>query len=124
MYHYMIPPEISLLTPFPLPQTNTVVDPPAQSTVSPAPFALVAPLPKRDPIRAAGEWRDREAERHEKKHGKIHRPGVTWDLGEDPQSPPQVLPQRNFFAENLDVMVHRGCVIADEPATVVLICCS
>ena len=26
--------------------------------------------------------------RREKKHGKIRRPGVTWDLGEDPPEPP------------------------------------
>ena len=88
-YSYTVSPEISsTLTPFPLPKTNTVVESPAQSTVSPAPFTLVAPFPERDPIRAAGEWRGREAERREKKHGKIRRPGVTWDLGEDPPEPP------------------------------------
>ena len=84
-----VSPKISLmLTPFPFPQTNTVVESPAQSTVSPVPFALVTPLPERNPICAAGEWRDREAERRKKKHGKIHHPGVTWDLGEDPPEPP------------------------------------
>lgn len=96
-----------------LAQTNTVVESPAQVTVNPAPFALVAPLPERDPIRAAGEWRDREAERREKKHGKIQWPGVTWDLGEDPPEPLRALPPRNFFAENLDVMaqttIERRC---------------
>ena len=53
------------------------------STVSP--FSLIGNrLPEHDPIQAAGEWRDREAERREKKPGKIRRPEVTWDLGEHP----------------------------------------
>ena len=87
-YSYSLSRNIVDANAFPLPQTNTVVESPAQSTVSPAPFALVAPIPERDPIRAAGEWRDREAQRREKKHGKIRRPGVTWDLGEDPPELP------------------------------------
>ena len=74
------------------------------------------PLSECDPIRAAGEWRDREAERCEKKHGKIRRPGVPGILVKIHQSLPRVLLPRNFFADNLDAMVHRGCVIVDEPA--------
>lgn len=65
--------------------TNTVVGSPAQSTVSHAPFPPIAPPPVRDPMIATTEWRDREeAERREQKRGKVLRPGVTFDVAEDP----------------------------------------
>lgn len=65
--------------------TNTVVESPAQSTVGPAPFPPLSPPPIRDPMLATTEWRDREeAERREQKRGKILRPGVTFDVADDP----------------------------------------
>ncbi|KAG6332815.1 hypothetical protein ID866_6270, partial [Astraeus odoratus] len=66
--------------------TNTVVESPAQSTVGATPFP---PISVRDPMAATSEWRDKEeAERRERKPGKIRRPGVTFDVAEDPPEPP------------------------------------
>lgn len=68
---------------------------PAQSVVSPSPFPPLIPPPVQDPMDATRTWRDREeAQRREKKAGKVRRPrpGVTFDLGEDPPEPPQGVP--------------------------------
>ncbi|KAF8447623.1 hypothetical protein L210DRAFT_850103 [Boletus edulis BED1] len=69
--------------------TNTVIGSPDQSTVSQAqPLPAIIPPATRDPLVAASEWRDREeAARRQRKTHRIRRPGVTFDLEEEPPSP-------------------------------------
>ncbi|KIM80761.1 hypothetical protein PILCRDRAFT_515548 [Piloderma croceum F 1598] len=63
--------------------TNTVVGSPTQSNRS-QPFA---PPPVRDPQLAAQEWRNRE-EAEMRSRAKRRRPGVVFDMEEDPPEPP------------------------------------
>ncbi|KAH7889279.1 hypothetical protein F5I97DRAFT_1801655 [Phlebopus sp. FC_14] len=66
--------------------TNTVIGSPAHSTISQAPlFPPIVPPPVRDPMVATSQWRDREeAARRQRKSGRIRRPGVTFDVDEEP----------------------------------------
>lgn len=70
-------------------QTNTVVGSPDHSTVSQAQPLPALMLPGvRDPLVATSEWREREeADRRERKTHRVRRPGVTFDLEEEPPSP-------------------------------------
>lgn len=46
------------------------------------------PLDVRDPLVATSEWRDREeAQRRARRTHRIRRPGVTFDVEEEPPSP-------------------------------------
>lgn len=62
---------------------------PDHSTVSQAqPLPPIIPPGIRDPLIATSEWRDREeAERRERRTHRIRRPGVTFDVEEEPPSP-------------------------------------
>lgn len=52
------------------------------------PLPPIIPPGIRDPLIAASEWRDREeADRRERRAYRIRRPGVTFDLEEEPPSP-------------------------------------
>ncbi|KAG9318772.1 hypothetical protein JVU11DRAFT_871 [Chiua virens] len=70
-------------------QTNTVVGSPDHSAVSQAqPLPRIIPPAVRDPLIATSEWRDREeAERRDRRKNRIRRPGVTFDVEEEPPSP-------------------------------------
>ncbi|KAG8217803.1 hypothetical protein J3R82DRAFT_5967 [Butyriboletus roseoflavus] len=69
--------------------TNTVIGSPDHSTVSQVqPLPPIIPPGIRDPLIATSEWRDREeAERRERRTHRIRRPGVTFDVEEEPPSP-------------------------------------
>jgi len=65
--------------------TNTVVGSPTQSSRSQTPFA---PPPIRDPLVATQEWRNREeAEMRSHTKERIRRPGIVFDMEEDPPEP-------------------------------------
>ena len=70
-------------------QTNTVIGSPDHSAISQAqPLPHIIPPGVRDPLVATSQWRDREeAERRERRTHRIRRPGVTFDLEEEPPSP-------------------------------------
>lgn len=66
-------------------QTNTVIGSPDHSTVSQVQPLPIIPPDVRDPLVATSEWR--EAERRERRTHRIRRPGVTFDVEEEPPSP-------------------------------------
>lgn len=67
------------------PQTNTAVGSPYVNQAQQLP--PVPPPPVRDPMLATGEWRDRTEEQQQKRKKNRPRPGVTFDVEEDPPSP-------------------------------------
>ncbi|KIK98860.1 hypothetical protein PAXRUDRAFT_133306 [Paxillus rubicundulus Ve08.2h10] len=68
--------------------TNTVIGSPEHSVVQAQPLPPIIPPAVRDPLIATTQWRDREeAERRERKKNRIRRPGVTFDVEEEPPSP-------------------------------------
>lgn len=65
--------------------TNTVLGSPTQSSRSQTPFA---PPPIRDPLVATQEWRNREeAEMRSSAKERRQRPGIVFDMEEDPPEP-------------------------------------
>lgn len=68
--------------------TNTVIGSPAHSALSQAqPLPPVAPPPFRDPMVATSQWRDREEAEQKRRKKSRPRPGVTFDVAEDPPDP-------------------------------------
>jgi len=63
---------------------NTVLESPAQSTVG---QAQSLPPPARDPMVATSQWRDREEAEQKMRKESRPRPGVTFDVDEDPPDP-------------------------------------
>ncbi|KAG1756503.1 uncharacterized protein EDB91DRAFT_1041773 [Suillus paluster] len=67
--------------------TNTVIGSPALSTVSQVhPLPPIVP-PARDPMMATSQWRDREEAEQKRRKKSRPRPGVTFDVAEDPPDP-------------------------------------
>lgn len=68
--------------------TNTVIGSPAHSTVSQVqPLPPMVPPPSRDPMVATSQWRDREEAEQKRRKKSRPRPGVTFDVEEDPPDP-------------------------------------
>jgi hypothetical protein len=68
--------------------TNTVIGSPAHSTVSQVqPLPPIMPPPSRDPMVATSQWRDREEAEQKRRKKSRPRPGVTFDVEEDPPEP-------------------------------------
>lgn len=68
--------------------TNTVIGSPAHSTVSQVqPLPPMVPPPSRDPMVATSQWRDREEAEQKRRRKNRPRPGVTFDVEEDPPDP-------------------------------------
>jgi hypothetical protein len=69
-------------------QTNTVIGSPAHSTVSQVqPLLPMIPPPSRDPMVATSQWRDREEAEQKRRKKSRPRPGVTFDVEENPPDP-------------------------------------
>lgn len=61
---------------------------PAHSTVSQVqPLPPMVPPPSRDPMVATSQWRDREEAEQKRRKKSRPRPGVTFDVEEDPPDP-------------------------------------